>query len=247
MASLASKAKQYNGALCTCLISSKQSPILLFAFIIISILQAVPAQTNAPQHLLSKKLREVPKPSKVKLISRSGTRTVNSELAIYWVTFPSKQQQDFGVVVFRDDQTKQLWVGEMHELYVSTKHGIAGFSFGTGVIFGSKEMLKIDSASTLTNMSDIWKMVDEKITPEMLTAFHPLNFYGALGEEFFQLTPTSSGVGVPRVNKVSVLDNEEIQLDLSSPSGDHNAIATFDDQTLDLKRLILDGKQVFPK
>ncbi|WP_150107612.1 hypothetical protein [Pedosphaera parvula] len=139
-------------------------------------------------------------------------------------------------------------MGKEQDLYVSTEHGLIGLKVLPGAIFDSRGMLKIEDESSLTNLSDIWRIVDETITPEMLVDFHPpLDFHGALDDTFLLLSPTSSAPGRPRVNKVSVLHKGEIQLDISSPGGDYNAIATFDDQTLNLKKLILDGKQVFPK
>lgn len=209
-------------------------------------LQVGLSQTLDQSHLMSKKIVETPKLSTHNLVRASGSASQNAERAIYALTFQSNRQVNIALVAFRDDQTKQFWVGRSHEFYVSTGSGIIGFTAIPGGIQWSRPLLSI--GTNVTDVKEIWKSVDDDITPEMLASITPqLDFKGVLGEAFFLRDPSSMAPGVPRIDSVNISNGTHIQLDLSSPGGHYHAKCSFDVRTLTLNSAFLDGRQAFPK
>ncbi|EEF57928.1 hypothetical protein [Pedosphaera parvula] len=227
----------------------KKLRVFLIAFLITTTVRIASAQTSDQPHFPPKKLNETPTIGKLELILPSGPTTVDSESIMYDVFGRRMPTQ---ITIFRDPQTKQFWVGPHYYVYVATAHGIIGFRPGAGAVYWSKPMMKIDPGISSTNLHDIWKLIDEKVDSEMLSnlnsqvLFSHALFQGGLDEKFPWLLSASCSLGSIKINSITLLGNNDIQIDISSPDREHRAIGIFDDQTLELKKATLDGKQVFP-
>jgi hypothetical protein len=222
--------------------------LALFAFLIISLVQAAPAQPTNQQHASIKRLGEKPTALKEQLMLPSGPITVDAENAFYTVTSSNRLAMPISITVFHDEHTKQFWVGQPCDAYASTEHGIIGFTAFAGSVFWTKPMLNIDTLTNSTCLNDVWKLVDEKIDPQMLLNFNDQPLFRGVLDHNFDWSPSVSCSGSwPQLKSVTPLKNNAIQIDVSSPDGKHQAIGIFDSQTLEMQKVTQDGKQVFPK